>query len=243
MRIFLRLEQLFLEVDHFSGQPTIWDSRAAVSGLLDIVSIFSRNDLKSEILKEIERHLNVQARQQRSGLHDPARSGEVIEELSSLSEALYQTTGKIGLSLLEDELFKSISQRSSIPGGTYVFDLPAYHYWLEQDREVRLQALQDWMRPLKSISRAISLLMGCIREAGLATAETAQGGFFQRNLDAGQPLQLLQVAIDRQYACFAEISGGKHRFSVRFMTHQSMAGGRPVQVEDHVVFTLRSCLL
>ena len=242
MRIFMRLEQLFIEVSHFIDQPAIWDSRAAVAGLLDIVSIFSRNDLKSEILKELERHVNVLGRQARSGQVDASQSSAVIAQLSSLSEELYHTTGKIGLSLLEDELFKSISQRSAIPGGTYVFDLPAYYYWLEQDGEARRQALQEWMRPLQNIYQAIRLLMGCIRESGMTTDEVAQTGFFQKNLDHAQPLQLLQVSLQRNLPCFAEISGGKHRFTVRFMSAQSM-GVRPGQIEDDVPFRLTCCLL
>ena len=58
MRIFIRLEQLFLQLDHFLSGTSVWDRRATVSTLVDILQVFTRHDLKAETLKELERHSN-----------------------------------------------------------------------------------------------------------------------------------------------------------------------------------------
>jgi cell division protein ZapD len=55
MRVFIRLEQLFLQLDHFLAGSSIWDKRASVGTLVDILQVFSRHDLKDG-LKQITFH-------------------------------------------------------------------------------------------------------------------------------------------------------------------------------------------
>jgi cell division protein ZapD len=92
-----------------------------VSTLVDILQIFTRHDLKAETLKELERHSN---RLNQLSAHegvDTKRLRQIISELNSTSKILYATNGKIDLSSMESDLFKTITQRSSIPGGTCSF--------------------------------------------------------------------------------------------------------------------------
>jgi cell division FtsZ-interacting protein ZapD len=46
---------------------------------------------------------------------------------------------------MKSDLFQTISQRSSIPGGTCSFDLPSYHYWLEQEKQRQDEDLNMWI--------------------------------------------------------------------------------------------------
>ena len=218
----------------------VWDTRAVVSMLLDVLTIFSRNDLKSEILKELDRHSSVLARIARSQGVDLEKLDLLREELETISRELYATNGKIGLSLMENELFKSISQRSSIPGGTCAFDLPEYHYWLEQDEQRRHRDLLEWTQPFMTIRKAIDLILRFIRQSSVPTEETASAGFFQQSLDRGLPYQLLRVSIVASMPYFAEISGGKHRFTVRFMAVDK--NQRPTQTTEDIQFLLTRCM-
>ena len=59
IRVFIRLEQLFQQLLHFSAGATANDKRAALNVLQDITLIFKRNDIKSEVLKELERDSKV----------------------------------------------------------------------------------------------------------------------------------------------------------------------------------------
>ena len=241
IRVFIRLEQLFQQFSHFSVGETVADKRAAISVLLDIMSIFRRNDLKSEILKELERNAKTLNKLANSEVVDAEKLQDFLSELSQIKKKLYDSTGKVGINIMESDLFQSIAQRSSIPGGTCSFDLPEYHYWLEQDEATRRQDLEAWCAPFNDIRIGIELILALIRDSNSASEEIATAGFFQIPLDRSQPYQMLKVGVDKSWPCFAEISGGKHRCTIRFMT-PATDDKRSAQTQDDIPFTLTCCL-
>ncbi|MDD1631302.1 MAG: cell division protein ZapD [Methylococcaceae bacterium] len=241
IRVFIRIEQLFQQFMHFSAGETVADKRAAITVLLDIMSIFRRNDLKSEILKELDRHVTILNKIANSQGVDTELLDNILDQLAQISKKLYAVNGKIGINIMESDLFQSIAQRSSIPGGTCSFDLPEYHYWLEQDESIRLKDLQHWSSPFNDIHTAIDLILNFIRNSRPANQEVAVAGFFQISLDRSQPFQLIKVSLDKSLPCFAEISGGKHRCTIRFM-EPSADDKRPAQSTDDIPFTLTCCL-
>lgn len=240
IRVFIRLEQLFEQFNHFLNGASVWDKRAALNVLLDIMTIFSRNDLKSELLKELDRNGKALNRIAHSQGVDAEKLNQLLGEVSQTSKKLYASSGKIGIHVLESDLFQSIAQRSSIPGGTCSFDLPEFHYWLEQEEPIRLRDLQQWSSPFNDIRNAIDLILNLIRNSSDETREIAKAGFFQISLDRSQPYQLIKVSLDKSLRYFAEISGGKHRCTVRFMV-PSHDEKRPLQSSDDVSFTLSCC--
>jgi cell division protein ZapD len=237
IRVFIRLEQLFQQFLHFSAGVNAADKRAALSVLQDIIMIFRRNDLKSEVLKEIDRDSKILT----DKLEQSETNTSLLLEFSQMGKKLHAVRGKIGTSVMQNDLFQSISQRSSIPGGTCSFDLPEYHYWLEQDEDVRLKNLQYWSSPFDDIRIAIDLILNFIRNTHSSSQEVAEAGFFQIALDKTLSYQMLKVSVDKSIPCFAEISGGKHRCSVRFM-NPSVDNERPTQSTDNIAFTLTRCL-
>ena len=241
IRVFIRLENLFLQLDHFLSGNTVWDKRAAINVLLDILMIFGRNDLKSEILKELDRHSTTLNQISNSEGVNTTKLEKILLELNRISKDLYAANGKIGIAVMESDLFQSISQRSSIPGGTCSFDLPAFHYWLEQDESSNLKDLDRWTQAFSTIKTAIDLILNFIRESSVPTAKIAEAGFFQLSLVQNQPFQLLRIGLERSTPCYAEISGGKHRFSVRFMLPSSDSK-RPAQCTEDIPFNLTCCL-
>jgi cell division protein ZapD len=242
IRVFIRLEQLFQQLSHFLSGVTVWDKRAAINVLLDIMTIFSRNDVKSEILKELDRHTKVLNKIAVKQNVDTDKLEHLLAQLSQASKKLYAASGKIGIHVMESDLFQSVAQRSSIPGGTCSFDLPEFHYWLEQDESVRVKDLQQWISPFNDIRTAIDLILSFIRNSTSATEEMAEAGFFQITLDRSQPYQLLKVSLDESLPYFAEISGGKHRCTIRFMA-PSNDEKRPIQSSGNIPFDLTCCLL
>lgn len=239
IRIFIRLEQLFQQFNHHLQGASVFDKRTAISVLLDIVAIFKRNDLKSEVLKEFDRYINALKNGQNSNL---IHTSERLPQLSEISQKLYATTGRVGNHLIENELFQSIVQRSSIPGGTCSFDLPEFHFWLMQDNAVSFEDLIQWSRPFMDIFSAIKLMLNFIRESHTITEEIAPTGFFQITLDSNLPHQLLRVDVEKIQPYFVEISGGKHRCTIRFMQppHNKQ---RPKQCVENVPFILTSCMI
>jgi cell division protein ZapD len=241
IRVFIRLEQLFQQFSHFSVGKTVADKRAAIVVLLDIMMIFRRNDLKSEILKELDRNAKILNKISDNENVDSQKLEQILAELAAISEILYGIKGKIGNNVMQSDLFLSIAQRSSIPGGTCSFDLPEYHHWLEQEEDVRLKDLELWSSPFKDVRIAIDLILSFIRSSNPPSQRMAEAGFYQIALDRSLCYQIIRVDLDRKINCFAEISGGKHRCSIRFMI-PSMDDKYPVQTQEDIPFALTCCL-
>ena len=66
---------------------------------------------------------------------------------------LFLSSGKTGQELRENEWLMGIKQRSAIPGGVCEFDLPSYHFWLNQSAEVRRLDLNEWLAPVSANSQ------------------------------------------------------------------------------------------
>jgi Uncharacterized protein conserved in bacteria len=79
-----------------------------------------------------------------------------------------------------------------------------------------------------------------IRQSVVPTHEHAPRGFFQQSLDPNLPYQLLRVSLPASASYFPEISGGKHRFTVRFL-EQPCLEMRAVQTAHEVDFELARC--
>ncbi|MDX1594972.1 MAG: cell division protein ZapD, partial [Gammaproteobacteria bacterium] len=223
IRTFLRLEMLFQQAWHHLHGDSLWDSRAALNALDDICNVFGRSDLKTEVLKELERQTATLARMERSPGVDRERLGEILDELEVLTDRLYGLSGQPGATLKNHELLGSIRQRSTIPGGTCAFDLPAFHLWLQRPAEERTAELKSWLAVFSPIQQAVELVLRLTRHSATPTQEEATDGFFQRNLDPNLPCQMIRVGVDGDADCYAEISGGRHRFTVRFMAQRKLS--------------------
>lgn len=242
VRNFLRLEHLFNIVDCRRQGQSEWDSRAALSCLLEIVDLLTRTDIKSETIKELERHAGTLAALRRNPAVDQPRLVILLSNIGRLLERLRDPVCQPGQAVRSDELVTAIKQRSAIPGGSCNFDLPAYHHWLSQPFERRATDLGNWLGDLLIIHEAITLLLSLIRDSATPTREQALAGFFQKTLDPNTACHLIRVALPRDSDFFPEISGGKHRFTVRFL-EQPQTRERPTQTSSDVFFELHCCIL
>lgn len=220
---------------------SVWDCRAAVAHLIELVSISSRSDLRSEAMQEIDRQSSALNRMTRlhSGV-DHRMLNQAIERLESLNRELFANPGKLGISVMEDEFFKSVVQRAGMPGGASSFDLPSYHRWLESDPLSRRAQLTEWLQPFLAVRSSIDTLLSFIRTSAVPVKEDSVAGFYQKTLDHAMPYQLLRVGVPVEAPFFAEISGGKHRFTIRFMDRD--VNQRPIQTAENVPFYLTCCL-
>ncbi|MBI1731784.1 MAG: cell division protein ZapD [Gammaproteobacteria bacterium] len=242
MRTFLRLEYLFDSAQHFLGGNSQWDSRHCLDALLEIIDLMGRSDVRTELIKELERHANSLSALQNNPGVDPGRLSTVLGEINGYLMELRDVASQPGHGLRRDELVGSIRQRSAIPGGTCNFDLPAYHYWLHKPVTDRRASLEEWHRDLMVVRRGMKLALHMVRHSTTPTAECALRGFFQRPIEPNVACQIVRVVLPAVSPYFPEISGGRHRFTVRFM-EQWDSSERPVQTENDVSFELRCCIL
>lgn len=217
VRTYLRLEQLFSRLSELMSRAEALDHHFAIQTIFEVMDVAARADMKSDVLKDIDRH-----RLQLNGYRgNPAISERVLDEIIAQLDACFSQlsglAGKTGQSLTENDWLMAIRSRIGIPGGTCEFDLPAYFHWQHRPVQQRQVDLHRWVQSLVPLAEAIALLMKMMRDSGSPHKVIAPGGQFQQNLPQGRTYQLLRLAIDPQLGLIPEISGNRLMLSVRLL--------------------------
>ena len=123
LRTFLRVDFLYNQALYHNEMASQWGSRAAMSCLLDVLAIATRGDLRSDVLKELERQLStLNEFQARPGV-DSSRLRTVMSNLMRLRAELMQAGSAFLQPLRESEFLSAIKHRSAIPGGTNEYEV------------------------------------------------------------------------------------------------------------------------
>lgn len=240
VRTLLRLEDLYDRVEFFMSKNDSLEHHVALLSIFEILEVSSRADLKSDLLQELERQ-----KQTLEALHDnPDISEEALDnvlwQIDQASSRLFQASGKVGQELRENEWLMSIKQRTGIPGGVCEFDLPSYHYWLQQSAEQHRQDLQHWLTPFLPIRDGITIVLKLLRESGKTSTQIACQGVYQQMM-AGRIAQMLRIRLNNDYRCVPEISANKYALNIRFTTQEGMQ--RPKVAETDIEFDITFCNL
>ena len=242
VRILLRLEFLFSCANNALQGNSEFKNRGAINAILSILSVFDRTDLKQEIIKELERLISALSALENMPGVDKQALNNLLQELDTILDPLHLIKTAIGHNLRENDFLFAIRQRSSIPGGTCDFDIPAYHFWLQHiSDEDRQQQLQSWLNEFAHVQAAINIILKLIRGSTGFSAYQAQAGFYQHSLDSQQVNQIIRIQIPQDAHYYPEISGGKHRFTVRFM--QFNINQRSQQCKEDIDFSLSCCAM
>jgi cell division protein ZapD len=241
VRTFLRLEFLFSQHRYHRAERGTWGARATLHALLDILTVVSRSDIKSDIIKELnDQHAALLRLKTLPGV-DQTRLDNVLAEINGAVNAMQSLTTQFITSALRDNDFLiSVLHRSTIPGGTCVFDLPAYHYWLAQPTEVLKRDLDAWFADLKPYEQAVNLLLRLLRNSTEPMSVTAVGGVFLYSPTS--TFTLVRVLVAPEIPVYPEISAGRHRFTVRFMNQRDV-NVRSQQSTQDIAFKLQCCVL
>ncbi|HEY5623444.1 MAG TPA: cell division protein ZapD [Gammaproteobacteria bacterium] len=240
MRTFLRIEFLYQQALYHAGDLTGFSARAAISSLLEITAILGRGDVRSEVMKELERHTSLLTGYARQRDVDLDRVSALLANVDQLRTELVDCGPQFLYALKECEFLNMIKHRSSIPGGTCMFDLPDYAYWLRLPIEVRIAQFDAWTKSIRPVCDAVEEVLWLTRQANEPVEQIASGGMYQHQMDRNEQPTLLRVIVSPEVAAFPEISAGKHRFTVRFVTWEGI-DTRPSQVDDDVPFRLALC--
>ena len=224
IRTMLRLEHLFDRLGQLIPRDPPVDHHFAIATIFEIMDVASRADLKSDLLKELERH-----KAQLNGYRgNPSISEQALDDIvASIDHAfngLNQLPGKAGNALTSNEWLMSIRSRISIPGGTCEFDLPAYYAWQQLPPTRRRADLMQWISTLMPLAEALRVLLDLLRDSGVPHKVVAVGGQYQQSLPAGRVYQLLRVRMDEGADLVPEISG--HRLMVMVRLMRQDADGR-----------------
>jgi len=240
VRTLLRLEDLHEKLEYFVACDDGREHHAAIVTLFEILEVSGRADLKSEMMQELERQ-----RQHLESLRsNPAISAQALDkvlgEIDHANAGLFQSSGKTGQELRENEWLMGIRQRIGIPGGVCEFDLPSYHYWLNLDADGRRADIAKWAAPFGPLKEGVRIVLRLLRESGKTGPASATQGLFQQMM-GGKLAQMLRVNVDSHYPCVPEVSANKYALNIRFTQAQGAERGRTY--EGDVDFELTYCNL
>jgi cell division protein ZapD len=240
VRIFLRIEHQFGRVLHHLRADEAESSLAAAERLLELLALLNRGDVRTELLKESDR---IAASLSALGKREDVDAVRLAAALDHLEQARAALSGDIPLDrrLRDNEFLGMLRQRQSIPGGYCSFDMPRLKAWLDAPPGRRREDLQAWLSDLAPFEQAADILLGLLRESGALQPRQAAKGFFQQNLPPHSRVQLIRV-VPGDAGLYPEISGGKHRFTIRFLDLGDL-DGRPAQATGEIPFRLALCQL
>jgi cell division protein ZapD len=237
MRTFLRIEFLFEQALFHAKDPTGYGTRAAVASLLEILTILGRGDIRTDVLKELERHAEMLGRYRSKSGVDTRRLDSLIKTLEGLRAQLAEAGAQFMSAVKDCDFLSTIKHRSAIPGGTCTFDVPDYGYWLNLPHEEREVALEEWIAKMRPVCDSVGELLWLTRETSKPAENVAAGGLYQHTLPRNEQFNLVRIMLPSRYGIFPEISASQHRFVVRFVQWRGV-NERPAQVTENVTFQL-----
>jgi cell division protein ZapD len=239
IRTMLRLEHLFDRLGQLLARDAAVDHHFALSTLFEIMDVASRADLKSDLLRDLER----QRAQLNSYRGNPSVSetalDAVVQRVDRAFTRLNEVPGKAGQSLTGTDWLMSIRSRINIPGGTCEFDLPAYHAWQRESAERRRADLGQWVSTLMPLAEALKVILGLLRDSGTPQVVAAPSGQFHQSLPPGRMFQLLRLKLDPALRLVPEISGHRLMLAIRLMRPD--ADGRLKPSTEDASFELSLC--
>lgn len=240
IRVCLRLEHLFNQALFWLRGTGSWESRAAVTAILEALNVLDRPDLKAKFVKELGRYSTILARFIETPHIDRQKLAAVQSEIEHILHQLHGVQGRIAQRLRDNDLLNNIRQYLLNPGGGCDFEVPAYHFWLQQPAPERIAQLTHWFGNLRMVQNAVNLTLRLIRQSSPIETREAHEGFYQASLDAQASCQLIRVAVSHGAGVYPEISVGRHGISIRFFVLN--ADERATQTREDIKFQLMCCM-
>jgi len=240
IRTMLRLEHLFDRLGQLVRRDAAVDHHFALVTVFEIMDVASRADLKSDLLKELERHRSQLQGYRGNPQISEAALDKVVASIEHAFDGLNQLPGKAGQALTGNDWLMSIRSRINIPGGTCEFDLPGYFAWQQYPPERRRADLLRWTASLMPLAEALHVLLGLLRDSGSPQRVVALGGQFQQSLPSGRSYHLMRVRLEDGSVLVPEISGHRLMAMVRLMQAEPDGRLRPSVGDTEFELTLCS---
>ncbi|MFP4648711.1 MAG: cell division protein ZapD [Halorhodospira sp.] len=243
LRTLLRLEFLMETASTAMAREQIIDSRMAVEAFIHTFNVLERGEVRSEVIKELDRLSTETAYMGAQGLWSASRVQEESELCRQLLRRVGEPDAAMGQELREDELLGLITQRFGVGAGTCNFDLPSYHRWLSRPYQERRADMQRWFDSFSDLREAVLFALRIQREAGTFVDEVAEGGTWQQRTPYDNRVtQILRLQAPMENGVIPEISGNRHLVTIRFL-RQPDTRSRPKPAGKDVRFRLARCTL
>ncbi|ART80135.1 cell division protein ZapD [Oceanisphaera avium] len=212
-RNYLRLSDLFQQINQCRSLEASGQTVALFKALLDIIELLERCDIRTELAKDLTIEKDKLAAWSEVPGIDTSALDHMQVQLADFSQQLPRAP-RFGQLLREDKLLAAVRSRFSIPGGLCSFDVPQLHYWLHQPKANQQQDIDGWLKQLQLLQQGLELLLTLWREVGQFQPLTAHNGFYQ---DDAANTHIIRVRVPAAQAIYPVVSGNKYRYTIRFM--------------------------
>ncbi|PHM64856.1 cell division protein ZapD [Xenorhabdus stockiae] len=235
MRSWLRIESSLQQLETQSHLDSQANSLAFFRTIAELIEILERGEVRSELLKELERQ-QIKLRQWLNAPNvDTTMVHSLVEQLKERSLALHHAP-RLSQQIKEDRIISMVRQRLSIPGGCCSFDLPTLYLWLHLPQSTRDETVSSWLNSLLPLKQALESILELIRQSTMFSSQVSHNGFFQGNAGDADLLRL-KLDISENQLIYPQVSGHKTRFAIRFLPMDSENGTVPA----HLSFELACC--
>ncbi|MBT1450525.1 cell division protein ZapD [Glaciecola sp. XM2] len=237
VRNYLRLEQLFLQLDGAASAESEYQYLYFFEVLFDLIDLIERLDLRSDFVRDFDlQEKNLVHWSQHPDIDSTALE-QVLTTLRALNAEI-KSNKKMGAGVREEKLLNNIRQRFAIPGGATSFDLPNLFCWLKQPIDVKNANVKVWRAHLSLVENAVQMLMSFLRERGRFTPAMATNAFYQGNVE--DKTELIRVKCDNTQGFYPVLSGNKYRYGIKFMALDQQDGSSEA-ITDDIPFEIASC--
>jgi len=241
IRVCLRLENLFIQLNDRIMEPAIDSSKTSLTAILRTLDVINRPDLKSKLTQALTQHTTSLEKLEKFPEVDSKRLREILLQINLLMNSLHQNRSRIGGRLHSNEFLNQVRLSLGNPGGACPSTNPAFALWLRKPDHERIKDLTMWADDLNELREIINLILHLTRGGSNAQTFTAKDGFYHQALDPSIPCDLLRVTVPTAMNIFPEFSVGRHRLTIRFLTPQFQEHGRPEHLRENIDFDLACC--
>ncbi len=226
VRRLLRVEMLFDQVQAYNQFDSEHCSISALSALVDLVEVVSKNNLRLEMIKQLER---IQYKD------EIAESQQ--QEIKALLQDLVFGSARVFDEIKENIFLNVIRQRLKVMGGIGNFDLPSLHHWLRLPHSTRSEHLGYWFDVLRPTKDALDYVLKLIRSIQTNHECGFKQGLFYKTVKFDAELIRLDLT---DAMIYPEFSGNKQQISIRLMEQSSPF--EPVsQIKEDLMLTIELC--
>ncbi|MCF0253053.1 MAG: cell division protein ZapD [Duodenibacillus sp.] len=215
VRACLRLEKTFSRMRYFVTQDNGFAFAQAFSVLFEIIELTSRQDLRKEIVQELQRCQVALLNRRTPAAPETAQAllaqiGRAVESLMAMQPRMTSPQ-----SLRDNEWLSMVRARTRMPGGGCTFDLPSLHYWMGRPAEERYAQFASWLRSTQPIYEGVTVLLNVLRSSVVPQVCRAEAG--SASFPPGPNLALVQIAMPVESRCIPEVSVNKFKVWVHFL--------------------------
>ena len=236
IRKFIRIEALFARIIFFKSKENKIESYQSIFALCELHELLSRSDIKSELIREIETHNTYFKKIKDLPGADSDKLHSILEKQKALLDLTYSVKSNYLDYLENDIVFKTLSKNTLSQ-----IQPSSVEFWFTRDIMFRETQIDLWIEPLMFIKKSIDFILDVVRKSGNIQDKLATKGFIIEKLDQKKNILLIRVTLTSDVYYYPQISVGKQRLNIMFMTKDDKNNFIPHQ--EDVSFVLSICSL